>query len=98
MRGWDLVFAAVRVGSFTAPWAWRCYVNERFSEEEDFRKRTELAAELIRSFGLPLESRVMVLVDSTYCCSPVVWAAHQRGFPVVGWVKKNRLLSDGRRA
>jgi hypothetical protein len=44
VRGWDLVFAAVRVGSFTAPWDWRCYVNERFSKE-DFHKRTELAVE-----------------------------------------------------
>ena len=33
-------------------------------EEEDFRKRTELAAELIHSFVSPLESRVIV-VDST---------------------------------
>lgn len=98
VRGWDLVFAAVRVGSFTAPWDWRCYVNERFSEEEDFRKRTELAAELIRSFAPPLESRVIVLVDSTYCCGPVIRAAHKRGFPVEGLVKKNRLLADGRRA
>ena len=72
VRGWDLVFAAVRVGSFMAPWDWRCYVNERFSKEEDFRRRTELAAELIRSFVPPLEGRVIVLVDSTYCCSPVI--------------------------
>ena len=98
VRGWDLVFAALRVGSFTAPWDWRCYVNERFSEEEDFRKRTELAAELIRTFQPPLESRVIVLVDSTYCCAEVIRAAHKRGFSVVGWVKKDRLLSDGRRA
>ena len=24
VRGYDLVYAAVRVGSFTAPWDWRC--------------------------------------------------------------------------
>lgn len=98
VRGWDLVFAAVHVGSFTAPWDWRCYVNARFSEEVDFRKRTELAAELIRLFEPPLAGRVIVLVDSTYCCGAVIRAAHKRGFSVVGWVKKNRLLSDGRRA
>jgi len=97
VQGWDLVFAALRVGSFTAPWDWRCYVNERFLEE-DFQKRTEMAAELIHSFEPPPASRVIVLVDSTYCCSPVILAAHKRGFSVVGWVKKNRLLSDGRRA
>jgi hypothetical protein len=53
VRGWDWVFAAVRVGSLTVPWDWRAYVNERFSEEEDFQKRTELAGELIRAFVPP---------------------------------------------
>lgn len=97
VRGWDLVFAALRLGSLTVPWDWRAYVNERFVEEEDFRKRTELAAELIRTF-LPFGSRVIVLVDSTYCCKPVIEAAVARGFVVIGWVKKNRLTFDGRQA
>ncbi len=85
--GWEVV-----------PWDWRGYVNERFLEEEAFRKRTELAAEMIRTFEPPPGSRVVVLVDSTYCCAPVLEAARERGFPVVGWVRKNRRLSDGRRA
>jgi len=83
VRGWDLVFTPVRVGSFTALWDWRCYVNERFSKE-DFHNRTELAVELIRSFVPPLESWVIVLVDSTYCCAEVIRAAHQRWFTLVG--------------
>jgi hypothetical protein len=37
--------------------------SERFSKE-DFCKRTELAVELSRSLVPPLESRVIVLVDS----------------------------------
>ena len=53
VRGWDWVFAALRVGSLTMPWDWRRYVNERFSEAEDFHKRTELACELIHSFTPP---------------------------------------------
>jgi len=98
VRGWDWVFAAVRVGSLTVPWDWCCYVNERFLEEETFRKRTELAAERIRTFKPPWEGRVIVRVDSTYCCAAVLEAARERGFPLVGWVRKNRLLRDGRRA
>lgn len=53
VRGWDLVFAALRVGKLTVPWAWQCYVNERFTEAEDFRKRTELAAKLVEQFEPP---------------------------------------------
>ncbi len=95
VRGWDGVCTAVRVGSLTVPWDWRGYVNERFVEEEDFQKRTELACELIRSFAPP--GRVVVLTDSVYGCAEVIRAAHQRGF-VVGLLKQNRLLADGKRA
>ncbi len=98
VHGWDWVFAAVRVGSLVVPWDWRGYVNERFVEEEDFQKRTELACELIRSFEPPVPGRVIVLADSVYCCTEVIRAAHRRGFTVVGLLKKNRRLADGRRA
>ncbi len=98
VRGWDWVFAAVRVDSLVLPWDWRGYVNERFSEEEDFQKRTELACELIRSFAPPWGSQVIVLVDSAYGCASVIREARKRSFGVVGWVRKNRLLDDGRRA
>ncbi|MGQ9477847.1 MAG: hypothetical protein ACUVRH_05105 [Candidatus Bipolaricaulia bacterium] len=83
----------MRAGSLIMPWDWRSYVNERFSEEEDFHKRTELACELIRSFAPPVKGRVILLVESAYCCAEVIWAAHQRGFPMVGWVKKKRRAS-----
>jgi hypothetical protein len=98
VRGYDLVYAAVRVGSFTAPWDWRCYVNERFLAEEDFRKRTELAAQLIGDFAPPVPGQVIVLGDSTFCCAPVIRAAQERGFALIGWVKKNRRLANGQRA
>ena len=98
VHGWDWVFAAVRVGSLVVPWDWHCYVNERFLEEEDFQKRTELACELIRSFEPPVRGRVIVLVDSVYCCAAVIEAVQARGFTLIGLVKKNRLLADGRRA
>ena len=98
VHGWDWVFAAVRVGSLLVPWDWRGYVNECFSAEEDFQKRTELACELIRAFEPPVPGRVIVLTDSAYCCAEVIRAAHRRGFTLVGLLKKNRLLADGRRA
>lgn len=98
VHGWDWVFAAVRVGSLVVPWDWHSYVNERFSEEEDFQKRTELACKLIRFFEPPVPGRVIVLVDSVYCCTEVIRAAVARGFTLIGLVKKNRRLADGRRA
>jgi len=57
-----------------------------------------LACELIRSFEPPVPGRVIVLVDSVYCCTEVIRAAHRRGFTVVGLLKKNRLTSAGQRA
>lgn len=98
VRGWDLVFAALRVGQLTVPWTWHCYVNERFTQEEDFRKRTELAARLVEEFESPWPARVVVLADSVYCCKRVLEAAERRGFVMVGFVRKDRTLSDGRKA
>jgi hypothetical protein len=98
VRGWDLVFAALRVGKLTVPWAWRCYVNERFSEAVDFRKRTQLAAQLVEQFQPPWPARAVVLADSVYCCQTVLQAVERRGFVMVGLVRKDRCLSDGRKA
>jgi len=98
VRGWDLVFAALRVGKLTVPWAWYSYVNERFAEAEDFRKRTELAADLIEHFQPPWPAPVVVLADSAYCCQTVLEAVQRRGFVMVGLLKKDRCLSDGRKA
>jgi hypothetical protein len=53
VRGWNLVFAALRVGQLTVPWAWHCYVNERFAQATDFHKRTQLAAQLVEQFQPP---------------------------------------------
>jgi len=98
VHGWDWVFAAVRVGSLFVPWDWRSYVNERFLQEEDFQKRTELACELIRSFEPPVPGWVIVLADSVYCCTAVIQAVQARGFTLIGLLKRNRRLADGQRA
>ncbi len=39
-----------------------------------------------------------MLVDSVYCCATVLEAAQARGFTLIGLLKRNRRLSDGRRA
>ena len=98
VRGWDLVFAAVRVGKVTVPWTWRCYVNQRFCEEESFQERTEFAVELVEAFVPPLASPVVVLADSAYCSGAVIEAVTARGFTLVGWVRKDRRLADERKA
>jgi hypothetical protein len=53
-------------------------------------------AELIRGFVPPVPGQVIVLADSTFCGAPVIRAAPERGFAVIGWIKKNQRLADGR--
>lgn len=93
--GHNLVFSYLLAGGVQAPWDWRLYVNERFCLFRRFRTKTDLACELIRHFQPPYAGKVVVVVDAGYFCADVVRAARERGFRIVGRVKRNRRLACG---
>lgn len=63
-----------------------------------FRKTTELAADLIRSFDPPNGVKVRVLFDSYYLCPVVVNACREKNFCFVSVLKANRnLYKNGRK-
>ncbi|MFQ5795307.1 MAG: hypothetical protein ACE5JP_09695 [Candidatus Bipolaricaulia bacterium] len=76
------MIAAIGVGDIVAPWDWRTYVNQRFVKEADFRKQTELAAELIQTFEPPYggQAKVVVVVDCSLLTEPVIQAAIACGY------------------
>lgn len=63
-----------------------------------FRKTTQLAADLIRSFEPPPGVKVRVLFDSYYLCPVVTSACREKGFRFVSVLKANRnLYKNGRK-
>jgi SRSO17 transposase len=89
------------------PYAVRLWAPEDFCRETqqlsygekpvEFRKITELAAEMLAGVELPSPGQAIVLFDSYYLCSTVTRACKARRFPYVGVAKKNRnFFPDGR--
>jgi SRSO17 transposase len=66
-------------------------------ERLEFRKITELGADLLRDVTPPSRGKVIALFDSYYLCPAVVAACEARNFSYVGVAKKNRnFFPDGR--
>jgi hypothetical protein len=100
MRGHQYVKATLLFRGHRIPWGIRLYVKKEHAAglEVEFKKTTELAAELIRSFHAPTGVKVRVLFDSYYLCSAVVDACRERGFHFVSTLKSNRnLFKHGRK-
>ena len=100
IRGHQYVKATLRFRGHTIPFGIRLYVKEKDCGdlEVEFRKTTQLAAELIRSFQRPKGAKVRVLFDSYYLCPVVVKACRRKGFRFVSTLKSNRnLFKNGRK-
>jgi len=100
IRGHQYVKATLRFGGRTIPFGIRLYVKETDCAdlEVDFKKTTQLAGELIRSFNPPKGIKVRVLFDSYYLCPTVVKACRRKGFRFVSTLKSNRnLFKNGRK-
>lgn len=94
--GQKLVLAVLRVGELALPWAWRAYVNKDRCKEADFQKSTEQAVEMIKEFRPPAPGEVVVVTDSCFCVEPVIRAVVEQGYSLVGWVRNDRRLEEGK--
>jgi SRSO17 transposase len=105
--GHTIVGCALLYRGVVIPYAVRLWAPQEFcrqsrrpgaeSEPVEFRKITELGADLVRGVTLPSRGRVIVLFDSYYLCPAVVGACAARRFSYIGVVKKNRnFFPDGR--
>ena len=99
IRGHQYVQAVLRFGGYTIPLGIRMYVNKNEAKKlgVKFRKTTELAAELVKSFQPPSNVKVIVLFDSYYLCKTVIKACKNSGFTYISTLKSNRNLFKNNR-
>jgi len=100
IRGHQYVTATIRFRGYTIPFGIRLYVKKEDCHKlgVNFKKTTQLAAELISELKLPEGVKVRVLFDSYYLCPVVVKACRKKGFGFVSTLKSNRnLFKDGRK-
>ena len=100
IRGHQYVTATVRFRGHTIPFGIRLYVKKQDCRcfGLDFKKTTQLAAELISEFKPPQGVNVRVLFDSYYLCPVVVKSCRKKAFHFVSTLKSNRnLYKNGRK-
>jgi len=100
IRGHQYVTATIRFRGHTIPFGIRLYVKKEDCPKlgVEFKKTTQLAAELISEFKPSEGAKVKVLFDSYYLCPVVVKACRKKGFRFVSVLKNNRnLFKNGRK-
>jgi len=100
IRGHQFVTAVIRFRGYTIPFGIRLYVKKQDCKNlgVEFKKTTQLAAELISEFRPPQGTTVRVLFDSYYLCPVVVKACRKKCFHFVSVLKANRnLFKNGRK-
>lgn len=100
IRGHQFVTAVLRIGGHVIPWGIRLYIKKEDCRSLgcEFKKTTQLAADLIEEFQPPEGVKVLVLFDSYYLCPTVVKTCRKQGFHFVSTLKSNRnLFKNGRK-
>ena len=103
-QGHTILGCAIVYRNVVIPYAVRLWVPKSFAQKTrrasydgeplEYRKLTELAAEIIEDFPL---SKATVLFDAYYLCPAVTRACEARRYRYVGVAKKNRnFFADGR--
>lgn len=94
IRGHQYITAVLRFRGHIIPFGIRLYIKKEDCPKlgVDFKKITQIAAELIREFNPPEGIKVRVLFDSYYLCPVVVKACRKKGFRFVSTLKGNRTL------
>jgi hypothetical protein len=100
IRGHQYVTATIRFRGHTIPFGIRLYIKKQDCSKlkVEFKKTTQLAAELISEFEPTEAVEVKVLFDSYYLCPVVAKACRKKGFRFVSVLKNNRnLFKNGRK-
>lgn len=91
-HGHTVVTAAVHVRGITLPWRFVVWQAKHWAGK-NYRKPTEIAADLVRAFASPKGITVRVLFDAFYLCPTVTKACNSRGFLWYSVSMKNRRLT-----
>lgn len=100
VRGHQYVTAVIEFRGQVIPFGIRLYVKKEQCRDVgvEFKKTTQLAADLVRAFDPPEGLEVLVEFDSYYLCPVVVQACRERGFHFISTLKSNRnLFKNGRK-
>jgi hypothetical protein len=99
VRGHIWVVAAIRFRGVVLPWRIELWKPRQFAGRQ-YRKTTDMAAEIITTFDLPWRLQVRVLFDAFYLCPSVTKSCENKRFSWFSVAARNRTFTRdrGRRA
>jgi SRSO17 transposase len=95
VHGHIVVTGAVQFRGVTLPWRFELWKSKGHAGRF-YRKTTQIAAELIRTFRPPKGLKIRVLFDAFYLCPLVTHACQDRGFTWFSVASSNRCLTRDR--
>jgi len=90
VRGHIWVVAAIRFRGVVLPWRIELWKPRRAARRGEYRKTTDIAAEIIATFELPWRLKVRVLFDAFYLCPQVAKTCQDQGFFWFSVAARNR--------
>jgi SRSO17 transposase len=96
VRGHIVVTAAIVFRGVTLPGQFTLWLPKEYCRKKHrkYRKFTDIAAEMVRTFTPPKGLKVAVLFDAFYLCKTVTAACENRGFSWFSVASRNRLLEQ----
>lgn len=91
MRGHMVVTGAIMFRGVVLPWKFDLWVPKA-EADENYRKTTQIAAQMINELKLPFDLKVRVLFDAFYLAPCVVKACQSQGFTWFSVASKNRKM------
>ena len=92
--GQQLVCAIIEYRKIVIPYAIEVYITKEQSQGLNlpFKKKTEIALEMIKDFEADSDQEIIVLADSYYAGSKIIKYCRKRGYSFVSILKSNRVF------
>jgi len=95
VRGHIWVVAAIRFRGVVLPWRLELWKPRQFAGRQ-YRKTTDIAAQIITTFDLPWRLQVRVLFDAFYLCPSVTRSCENKRFSWFSVAARNRTFTRDR--
>ncbi len=96
VKGLCAVTAVIKSADRIFAWSIRTYYSKKCCPTTEFRSKVQLAAEIIQEARKTLLGSVTVLMDSWYCCAPILNLIIQSQWNFVAAIKQNsKILVNG---
>lgn len=93
--GQQIVCSIIEYRGFVIPYAIDVYVTKEQSKElnQDFRKKTSIALDMLKEFEADSDQEVIVLADCYYASNPMIKYCRQKKYSFISVLKSNRVFS-----